>query len=555
MARYVYNKEAVNGTIDQLEAAIGKINDVNSIIQEGFSIIQTARGGNYINISPAAALKYKDVAEQAIRGIIADIRSKAQIIDEYNSASWFTKAQSSVNMAFTKFVEGFFTAGENIIDGFASLGGLVVGIFSEDAQNAIGEFIAKDYVGDLFESAYNGGILSDVEKYSAFSSESSAANVFKGFGVATGYVAAIAVTGAPVSSLGANMAVAGIGGIGSGTQDALQAGYTYEQAALYGTKKGAVQAGTVLVFSKGTELLGKGMQRLLSKAGSASMALPAGTASAALPAGAGSLATTSITSTAGLSVGHSGIPSVLSIAPQQMGDTLADTQANINNDLLGLGGIEAPTVESTYTPSSIPPVETPSQSTTPSVQPAVSPVQPNDMPTAQSTTTTSTQTTSSVGNSNTSTGNLGATTGNSGTSTGNWGTSASNSGTWTSSPSTPISNSDDPIIDVPINEPVQPVETPIQPINTPETPANEPTQPNDTSTVTIPKNSPSINNPDAPIYKHQITTKNGNTKSSNGTAKGVASAIIGLGVVGTAGAVGYSVYNKKAREKEDEEEE
>lgn len=644
MARYVYNKEAVNGTIDQLEAAIKKIDDVNSTIQEGFSIIQTARGGNYIDISSADALKYKDVTEQAIRGIIADIRSKAQMIEEYNSASWFTKASSTVQMAFSKFVEGFLTAGENIIDGFASLGGLVAGVFSEDAKNAVGEFIAKDHVGDLFKSAYDDGILSDVEKYSCFSSESTAANVFKGFGVATGYVAAIAVTGAPVSSLGANMAVAGIGGMGSGTQDALRAGYTYDEAALYGAKKGAIQAGTVYAFGKGSELLGKGMQKLFTgkgagganefatlsgnstvnpstfdlvdgygntimsydssgniisgmtsttpselllnggaSAGNAAMALPAGAESLALPAGAKSFATagssvgaasmalptgTESLANAGATAANGGIPSVLSIAPQQMGDTLAGAQANASNDLLGLGAIEAPTVESTYTPSSVPPTEV-------SSQPTVSTPQSNDTATTTTplTTNTSTPTTTSssntpTSNSETSTGGSGTWTGNSGTSnggsgtwTGNSGTSTGGSGTWTNSPSTPVSNPDTPTIDVPINEPVQPVntpiqpvETPVQPISTPEIPTNDSIQPDDTPTIPASKDSSSINEPGAPIYKHQMTTKNNSTKSSNSITKGVASAIIGLGVVGAAGAAGYSVYNKKAREKEDEEE-
>lgn len=281
MARYKYNKEAVSGVIDQLNSAIDKLNDFNDEILSGFSTIQFARGGEYLSINSGSVLELKDISVEAIRKIIEDIRNKAQIIEEYNSASWLTKTFSSIGMAFSKIVEGFFSAGENIIDGFATVGGLVAGIFSEDAKNAVGEFVKKDHVGDYFTGAYSAnGFLSGIEKYSAFSSESTAANVFKGVGVATGYAGVILLTGGAgatvtggsfatgaagaMSSLGLNAAVTGIGGLGSGTENALQAGMDFNHAAFEGVKEGAVQAGTVVAFSKGTEVLGKGIQKVKS---------------------------------------------------------------------------------------------------------------------------------------------------------------------------------------------------------------------------------------------------------------------------------------------------
>ena len=280
MARYKYNKEAVSGVIDQLNSAIDKLNDFDSEVLSGFSTIQSARGGEYLNISSDGVLKLKDISVEAIRKVIDDIRAKAQTIEEYNSASLFTKASSSIGMGFSKFLEGFLSAGENIIDGFATVGGLVAGIFSKDAKNAVGDFVKKDHVGDFFDSAYKGGFLSGIEKYSVFSSESTAANIFRGFGVASGYVASAALVGgtastiggkafsigakAAANSLGYSATLTGIGGMGDGTENALQAGMDFNHAAFEGAKEGAVQAGTVVAFSKGTEVLGKGIQKIKS---------------------------------------------------------------------------------------------------------------------------------------------------------------------------------------------------------------------------------------------------------------------------------------------------
>ena len=271
MARYVYNQSGVNSTIAELNDSINEIDNVNTIINSGISIIESARGGQYIEINSAAALQYKDVVETAVRKLISDIRSKVALIEEYNSASFLEKAFSTVGMGLSKLIEGFGTAGENILDGFCSLGGLVVGIFSEDAKNSIGQFVQKDHVGDFFKDAYNGGFLTSIEKYSAFSSESTAANIFKGVGIAAGYVATAYATGgvmslatggsfatgaaAAANSIGYNMAFAGIGGMGSGTEDALQSGMNFDQAAFQGAKRGAIQAGTVFLAGKASEKL------------------------------------------------------------------------------------------------------------------------------------------------------------------------------------------------------------------------------------------------------------------------------------------------------------
>lgn len=577
MARYKYNKEAVSGVIDQLNSAIDKLNDFNDEILSGFSTIQFARGGEYLSINSGSVLELKDISVEAIRKIIEDIRNKAQIIEEYNSASWLTKTFSSIGMAFSKIVEGFFSAGENIIDGFATVGGLVAGIFSEDAKNAVGEFVKKDHVGDYFTDAYSAnGFLSGIEKYSAFSSESTAANVFKGVGVATGYAGVILLTGGAgatvtgesfatgaagaMSSLGLNAAVTGIGGLGSGTEGALQEGMDFNHAALEGAKKGAVQAGTVVAFSKGTEVLGKGIQKVKSATAASSTASSTGTMPLGLPSGSKAIAeittpvnslATASSATSGLTdlvanVSKTGIPPALSVAPQYIDDGQRAIE-QVPGDLLG--NFTTPTVESTYVPGSMPIDDTP-------VQPDIVPMPTTSTP--EPTVTTPTETIPTTNNPTTSTPTYtspGPVYNSGGTSSGSHSTSAP-----VTSPSVPSEPT--PVIDNPISEPVQPVETPVQPINisaqpvsTPSSPAiSEPTIADDMPTIPTDETTiPDI--PDDPIYKHQQTIRNSTTKSSNGIAKGIASTIVGLGAVGAAGAVGYGIYNKKKQEKEDEEEE
>lgn len=269
MARYIYDEKQVGATISTINEAIEELEEVNIKIKKGINTISSARGGEYINIEAEPILEYKTIVVDSIEALVSTIREKVALIEEYNNASWGEKAFSTISMGVTKFVEGLATAGEQIVDGFATITGFVVGIFSEDAKNEIGEFIKKDHVGDFFESAYDTGFLSSVEKYSAFSSQSTMANVFKGFGVATGYIGVAALTGgastaisggsfaagatAATQSIGLNTVLAGMGGMGSGTQEGLQSGLSYNEATLKGIKRGAIQAGTVFLAGKATE--------------------------------------------------------------------------------------------------------------------------------------------------------------------------------------------------------------------------------------------------------------------------------------------------------------
>lgn len=301
MARFDYDSGKITTALSQLEEAKKTLENVNTEINAGISTIQGARGSNFLSIDFTSILGLKETATGNIDTIISDINKNVATIEEYNRAPWYKKMFATIGMASTKFVEGLGTGGEQIVDGFASLTGMVVGIFSSDAKESIGKFIEKDHVGDAFAASYESGILSSIEKYSAFSSTSTAANVFKGVGVATTYIAIAAATGGAgaaigggtfaagaasgVASIGLNATIAGVGGLGAGTQSGLQEGKSYNSAFMEGVKTGAVSAGTVFVAGKIGQKLTKTTPANPTLTEGAPKGLPAGNSSAGLASG------------------------------------------------------------------------------------------------------------------------------------------------------------------------------------------------------------------------------------------------------------------------------
>lgn len=253
MARYTYNSSLVEQTIDELSQACSAITNTNSEIQKGISAITSARGGElFADVGFGTITGYESAVTEMVDSMSTLIRQKAQEIEEYESAPWYKKLWNSLAMGALKVVEGIASVGENLMDGVVSLAGFVGGVFNSDFQDSVAEFIKKDHVGEAFYNAYETGWLQDVNKYSVYSHTSTAANVLKGIGSATAYVAISLIPGVGV---GASAAVAGVGGLGSGTQSGLQAGKTFNQAFAQGVKEGVVAAGTTLVLGKVGEKL------------------------------------------------------------------------------------------------------------------------------------------------------------------------------------------------------------------------------------------------------------------------------------------------------------
>ena len=268
MARYTYNDGLVSETIDKLGSALDALNKTNMEIEKGFDLINSARGIESIQVEYTGevigyksliqtysqqVLEYKSLVGEYIDDMIVTIQEKAQEIEEYESSPWWLKTFSTIGMGALKLVEGLVGSAENIIDGGATLVGFVGGLFSSEFQDSVGEFIEKDWVGDTTSSWYEDGWLKNVNKYSIMSHESTAANIFKGIGNASGYFALsfIPYVGPIISAV-----ASGIGGVGSGTQAGLQEGKSFNEAAFQGLKEGLIDAGITLVATGAAKAIG-----------------------------------------------------------------------------------------------------------------------------------------------------------------------------------------------------------------------------------------------------------------------------------------------------------
>ena len=299
MGRYTYDSLKVSNAISELATACNALNNTGTDIQQGISTIQSARGIEYMELDFGAILSYPDAAIQYIDNMTDQIRAKATEIDEYNNAPWHKKLFGTVGMSLSKIGEGIGSALEGVVDGVVTLAGFGFGLFDSDFKDACSQAVKKEVVGDFFEKYVNGE-NSWYNKYSVYSHESTAANVFKGIGVAVPYIAvtlatagaggvAIGSSGATVSaSTIANTAVAGVSGIGTGTETGLQSGETFDEAFVGGLKQGTINAATTFVIgAMGDKIAAKKMptKTTSSTASTSQPALPGATTSQkALPA-------------------------------------------------------------------------------------------------------------------------------------------------------------------------------------------------------------------------------------------------------------------------------
>ena len=273
MARYTYNAGLVTQTIDTLYSACDCLDNTNVDIKKGIDMIWNARGAENMNIDFTPIIGYQSSVIECIETMASEIKKKAQEIEEYQDAPWYKKLFATIGMGALKIIEGLATFVENIGDGLVSIVGFIGGIFSSKFKNCVAEFVRTDYVGDTTAKWYDEGWLQSVNKYSIMSHESTAANILKGVGTAAGYVIlTVATAGAggavAAASTGISAGAAALGGIGSGTQNALKqaqlanpemsAGDAFNSAFAQGVKQGAIAAGTTLV----TAGVAKGLQNM-----------------------------------------------------------------------------------------------------------------------------------------------------------------------------------------------------------------------------------------------------------------------------------------------------
>ena len=199
MAKLKYDSNLVNNAIDELGAASDQLLTTEDEMRSALTIIANAQGINYVHSDTIInTLGYPTACQEMIAETITSIQTRAQEVEEYNekyeNASFLEKLGSTAGLFLTKVVEGFASAGEQIVDGFASVIGWGAGLVSKDAQESIANFIKKDHVGDFFGNLYD-TTFKDMVIKSWASEKGLACNIFKGVGTGIGYAAALYATG------------------------------------------------------------------------------------------------------------------------------------------------------------------------------------------------------------------------------------------------------------------------------------------------------------------------------------------------------------------------
>lgn len=253
-------EQSVELNEQEVTSALGRINDVSTIVnnarEETISAMAALKSAcanvEGVNINEHQFDGYYDSLGSDIKSVGTLLQTNSDDIKAYSKAEGWQVGLATAGMATTKVAEGFFSAFEDVGDGFLSVGGALCGLFgATDAQNAIAGIIAKDYVGDAFHDIRE---ATGINRYSAFTEDSAIATVFELGGNVGGYVLmgggaagvakglSIGTKGVNAIRLGADTAAAVTSGIGMGTTEGLREGKNFNEAFTdKGLKEGAIQ--------------------------------------------------------------------------------------------------------------------------------------------------------------------------------------------------------------------------------------------------------------------------------------------------------------------------
>lgn len=169
----------------------------------------------------------------------------APIRDE-KEKNGFVTALHTTGDVFANVGIGLGKGVEGIVDLFAGLGGAVAGVFDDDAQKAVKDWISTDWTGELYGNAWQEGL--DQSALNGTKVGQIVEGVAQGVGQLLPAVAvsfATAGAGAPaavaqLASLGTTIASAA----GTGTEQAFQEGASYGKGMAYGVASGAIEGAT-----------------------------------------------------------------------------------------------------------------------------------------------------------------------------------------------------------------------------------------------------------------------------------------------------------------------
>ena len=257
------NYDKVSTVVDEINT-IGttKVSNAQTEVNAAIQTLNNVKGLNeYVGEIPTGSFDgaFTSITE-TIKQIGTQIQNKADNIKEYEEAPWYEKVGSTFAMAGAKLGEGLLSVVEDLGDGIVSLVGWIAPKDS-GLEKACTNFVKKEWSHDAFNFYYN----SDFAKKSAFTEDSALASGFKivgktvgtlyGAGVfagVTGLSGVSAATGFLHTSgtTWAATAVAGVSGLGSGTETGLLQGKDINQAfTTNGVKTGVIQGG--LAFAGG----------------------------------------------------------------------------------------------------------------------------------------------------------------------------------------------------------------------------------------------------------------------------------------------------------------
>lgn len=261
--RYESSPEEVQDAVDSLKEINGNIEEIHEDVQNQINIINNNIQGfeDYLTSVNANG----EVVQDSVTSLIAILTEQADLIEEYNNASYLKKLGSTYAMVGTNLFEGAVSVLEDIGDAIILVGATVASPFTDTKSWQV--FAARDLTGEAFDYLYDDGFLKGIETYSGFSHESTAANVFKGIGSAIPYVA-LAASGVGIvgEAIGA-----GVAGFGRGSSDymsqhlmygadgklAFDDDYSLGRAWWEGGKEGVKDAALTIVMDKGIKKLGE----------------------------------------------------------------------------------------------------------------------------------------------------------------------------------------------------------------------------------------------------------------------------------------------------------
>ena len=268
------NSEKVEYVQNELTSIKGLVPPAQAEAQNALAAVNATLANTGYALDTSAL----DQVYSFIENMIAQIQS--QITDKSNTATEYSKNHQglggvfqaglgTVGMVLSKFGEGVCSAFEDVGDAVGTCLGWVEAAtdaigFTDKKSNTWADLVKKDLSHDLFHSINE---ATGINKHSYITEDSGIAGLSKTAGVATGYLTMSGWLGGAAkgygdvrngarftkflaSSTNANTVMAGIGGLGSGTENGLQEGKSLGGASLQGLAQGVFQAGVAYGMGK-----------------------------------------------------------------------------------------------------------------------------------------------------------------------------------------------------------------------------------------------------------------------------------------------------------------